>query len=91
VGSDDPTSSADSALLWARKLPLRRGRREVELSGRIWPGGSYEAVAIYRKPDRGDSERRGCRFAGPRGLAQARDQFGYFLLSMDGSPCGKKD
>src|ERR1700677_1544998 len=24
-----------------RKLPLSRDRREVELSGRIWPGGSY--------------------------------------------------
>jgi hypothetical protein len=29
-----------------RKLPLRRDRRGVELSGRIWPGGSNEAVTI---------------------------------------------
>ena len=29
-----------------RKLPLRRDRRRVELSGRLWLGGSDEAVTI---------------------------------------------
>jgi hypothetical protein len=56
-----------------RKLPFRRDRRGVELSGRIWLGGSHEAVAIYGKPDRGDSERSGCRLTDQRGVAQARD------------------
>src|ERR1700721_2826693 len=43
------------------------------------PGSAYETGGMSGKPDRGNPEGSGCRIAGQRGLAQARDQFGYLL------------